>query len=76
MEATTTLRVHKTTQIRLKQLSAAKQVTITDLVDRLVDEHASTFWKGFNEEAKKCLNKGESKSRKTFEGALGDCIDR
>lgn len=73
---TTTLRVHKATQIRLKKLSAAEHVTITELIEKLVDEHERLFWKGFEDEAKSFLDKGETKARKTFEGALGDGIDR
>jgi len=76
MMETTTLRVHKTTQVRLKKLSAMEHLTMTDLVDRLVDEHERRFWTGFDEEAKQCLDKKEAKARKVFEGALGDGIDR
>lgn len=73
---TTTVRVHKTTQERLKKLSVAEHVTITELVDKLVDEHERFFWKGFEDEAKAFLDKEEVKARKTFEGASGDGIER
>ncbi len=73
---TTTVRVHKTTQERLKKLSVAEHVTITELVDKLVDEHERFFWKGFEDEAKAFLDKEEVKARRTFEGALGDGIER
>ena len=43
---TTTLRVHKTTQSRLKKISAAQHISIMELVDKLVDEHERSFWKG------------------------------
>lgn len=73
---TTTVRVHKTTQERLKKLSVAEHVTITELVDKLVDEHERFFWKGFEDEAKTFLDKEETKARKTFEVASGDGIER
>lgn len=73
---TTTLRVHKTTQIKLKQLSATENMTITDLINKLVNQHERRFWMGFDEEAKQCLDKGETKARKAFEGPLGDGIER
>lgn len=49
---TTTLRVHKATQIKLKRLSAAEDVTITELIDKVVNEYERLFWKGFDDEAK------------------------
>ena len=58
---TTTLRVRKTTQSRLKKISAIEQISITDLVDKLVDEHERSFWKGFEEESTVFLNKEETK---------------
>ena len=73
---TTTVRVHKTTQERLKKLSSAENVTITDLVDRLVDEHERFFWKCFEDEANAFLDKEELKVREIFEGASGDGIER
>ncbi len=73
---TTTVRVHKATQERLKKLSSTEHVTITDLIDKLVNEHERSFWKGFEDEATAFLDKEESKARKTFEGALGDGIAR
>lgn len=73
---TTTLRVHKATQVRLKKLAVTAHLTITDLVDKLVNEHERRFWTGFDDEARQCLNKEEIKARKAFEGALGDGIGR
>jgi len=73
---TTTVRVHKRTQERLKKLSSTEHVTITNLIDKLVDEHERFFWTGFEDEARAFLDKDEAKARKTFEGALGDGIDR
>ena len=73
---TTTVRVNKRTQERLKKLSSSEHVTITQLIDKLVNEHERSFWKGFEDEAKAFLDKGETKARRTFEGALGDGIDR
>ena len=72
---TTTLRVRKTTQSRLKKISAIEQISITDLVDKLVDEYERSFWKGFEEESTVFLDKEETKTRKTFEKALGDGIE-
>lgn len=72
---TTTLRVHKATQSRLKKISAAEHISITELVDKLVDEHERSFWKGFKEESMAFLGKEETKTRKTFEKALGDGIE-
>ncbi len=71
---TTTLRVRKTTQSRLKKISAAEHISITELVDKLVDEHERSFWKGFEEESMVFLDKEETKIRKTFEKALGDGV--
>ena len=71
---TTTLRVHKATQSRLKKISAAEHISIMELVDKLVDEHERSFWKGFEEESMAFLDKEEAKARKTFENALGDGI--
>ena len=72
---TTTLRVSKTTQSRLKKISTAEHISITDLVDKLVDEYERSFWKGFEEESTVFLDKEETKTRKTFEKALGDGIE-
>jgi hypothetical protein len=69
---TTTVRVHKQTQERLKKISITEQTSITDLIDRLVNEHEKSFWEGFNNEAKILLDKDEIKSRKTFEKVLKD----
>ena len=69
---TTTVRVHKTTQERLKKLSATERVSITELIDKMVEEHERSFWKGFEEEAGVFLDREERKTRKSFEGALGD----
>lgn len=69
---TTTLRVRKTTQSRLKKISTAEHISIMELVDKLVDEHERSFWKGFEEETISFLNKEEVKTRKTFENAVED----
>lgn len=73
---TTTVRVHKTTQERLNKISSTEHVSITVLIDRLVDEHERSFWKGFEDEAKAFLCKEETTARNIFEGTLGDGIDR
>lgn len=73
---TTTVRVHKITQERLKKISSTEHVSITELIDKLVDEHERSFWKGFEDEAKAFLCKEETKARNSFEGTLGDGIDR
>jgi len=69
---TTTVRVHKKTQEKLKKISSSEHVSITELIDRLVEEHERSFWKGFENEAVTFLDKEEKKSRKSFEGVLGD----
>ena len=40
---TTTVRVHKATQEKLKKISSSERVSITDLIDRLVEEHERSF---------------------------------
>lgn len=72
---TTTLRVHKTTQSRLKKISAAERISITDLIEKLVDEHERSFWKGFDEESTVFLDKEEITTRKIFDKAVGDGIE-
>lgn len=71
---TTTLRVHKTTQAKLKKLSSTERLSIMQLIDKLVEEHAASFWRGFENEAALCLDKEERKARRTFEGPLGDAL--
>ncbi len=73
---TTTVRVHKTTQERLKELSRTEHISITELIDKLVEQHERSFWKGFEDEAEAFLDKEERKTRKTFEVALGDGLAR
>ena len=69
---TTTVRVRRETQEKLKKLSGAERISITELVDKLINEHEKSFWKGFDDEANAFLDKKELKSRKTFEKALKD----
>ena len=69
---TTTVRVHRSTQKRLKNISISKHVSITELIDRLVDEHEKSFWKGFDEESKAFFDKDEKKARETFESTIRD----
>jgi len=69
---TTTVRVRKETQEKLKKLSGTERISITELVDKLINEHEKSFWKGFDDEANAFLDKKELKSRKTFEKALKD----
>ncbi len=73
---TTTVRVHKQTQAKLKKLSADTNTSITDLIDRLIEEHGKSFWKGFNEEAKVFLDPKEKKARKIFDKVLGDGFEK
>lgn len=68
--ATTTVRVRKETRERLKMLSANEKVSITDLIERLVDEHETSFWKDIDSEAGAYMDKKEFKTRKVFDGAL------
>jgi predicted CopG family antitoxin len=72
---TTTVRVRKPTQEKLKKLSADMGTSISDLIDKLLEEHRKSFWKGFNEEAKEFLDREEKKARKTFEKSLGDGLE-
>lgn len=71
---TTTVRVHKTTQEKLKKISSSERVSITDLIDQLVEEHERSFWRGFEDEAVTFMDKEERRSRKVFDGVLGDGI--
>ncbi|MBI4377749.1 MAG: hypothetical protein HY578_01490 [Nitrospinae bacterium] len=73
---TTTVRIHKQTQKKLKKISITEHINITDLIDKLVDEHEKSFWEGFNSEAKTLLDKYEIKSRKTFEKVLKDGLSK
>ncbi len=72
---TTTIRVRRPTQEKLKKISTDEGVSITELIDKLIDEHERSFWKGFDEEAKDFLDKEEKKTRKTFERSLGDGLE-
>lgn len=47
-------------------------MSITELIDQLVAEHERSFWRGFEDEAVTFLDKQERRSRKSFEGVLGD----
>lgn len=69
---TTTVRVYKTTQKKLKKISSSEHVSITELIDQLVEEHERSFWRGFEDEAVTFLDKEERRSRKTFEKVLED----
>lgn len=69
---TTTLRVRKTTQEKLRKLSATERLSMMQLIDNLVEEHEKSFWKGFENEAAAFLDQEEKNARKTFEGSLGD----
>jgi predicted CopG family antitoxin len=73
---TTTVRVRKQTQEKLKKISVDEHISVTELIDRLVKKHEKSFWKGFSEEAKAFLDKEEIKSRKTFEKALKDGLSK
>ncbi len=73
---TTTVRVHKQTQAKLKKLSADTNASITDLIDRLIEEHGKSFWRGFDEEAKTFLDSKERKTRKAFERVSGDGLEK
>lgn len=69
---TTTVRVHKKTREKLKKISSSEHISITELIDQLVEEHERSFWRGFEDEAVTFLDKAEKRSRKSFEGVLGD----
>ncbi len=69
---TTTIRVRKPSREKLKKISSDEGVSITELIDKLIDEHERSFWKGFDEEAKAFLDREEKKTRKTFERSLRD----
>ncbi len=72
---TTTIRVRKPSREKLKKISTDEGVSITELIDKLIDEHERSFWKGFNEEAKAFLDREEKKTRKTFERSLRDGLE-
>jgi len=46
------------------------------LIDQLVEEHERSFWRGFEDEAVTFLDKEERKTRKTFEGVIGDSLGK
>ena len=69
---TTTVRVHKTTREKLRRISTSERVSITDLIDKLVEEHEGSFWRGFDAEAVTFLDEEERKTREIFDGALED----
>jgi hypothetical protein len=73
---TTTVRVRKETQEKLKKISGAERISITELVDKLIKEHEKSFWTGFNDEARAFLDKEELKIRKTFEKASKDGLSK
>lgn len=73
---TTTVRVHKRTQEKLKKISGAEKISVIKLIDKLINEHEKSFWKGFKEEANAFLDKEEIKTRKTFEKALKDGLSK
>lgn len=72
---TTTLRVRKSTQSRLKKISASEHISITELIDKLVAEHERSFWKGFDEESTVFLDNEEKKTREIYEKTLGDGVE-
>ena len=63
---TTTVRVYKTTREKLKKISSSEHVSITELIDQLVEEHERSFWRGFEDEAVTFLDKEEKKITKIF----------
>ena len=73
---TTTVRVHRATQEKLKKLSIAEHLSITELVDKIVEAHEKSFWKGFEDEAISFMDKEELKTRKSFDGVLRDGLAR
>jgi len=73
---TTTVRVRKQTQEKLKKIAVTEHISVMELIDRLINEQERSFWKGFNDEAKAYFDKEEIKSRKTFERVLKDGFSR
>ena len=71
---TTTVRVYKSTQAKLKKISTYENISISELLDKLADEHEKNFWTGFEEESLDFLDKDELKIRKIFEKTAGDGI--
>ncbi|MDP2755875.1 MAG: hypothetical protein Q8P40_16025 [Nitrospirota bacterium] len=69
---TTTVRVRKQSREKLKKISGTEKISVIELIDKLINEHEKSFWKGFNDEAKAYLDKEESKLRKTFERVSKD----
>ena len=73
---TTTVRVRKQTQEKLKKISGDEKISVTALIDKLIDEHERSFWRGFKDEAKAYLDKEEIKTRKTFEKVSKDGLSK
>ncbi len=73
---TTTVRIYKQTQKKLKKISVHENVSIVELLDKLIKEHEKSFWHGFDDEAKFFLDKEEIKARKTFEKVLKDGLSK
>jgi len=68
---TTTVRVSKPTQKKLKKLSADAGISITNLIDRLLEEQRSSFWKGFLQSAGNPSERQEAKEiDKKYRGHL------
>jgi len=72
---TTTVRVREETRVRLKKISAMEKISMTELLDRLVNEHEKSFWDGFDREAEANLSREEKKARKIFERTLKDGLE-
>ncbi len=73
---TTTVRVYKQTQKKLKKISVHENVSVVELIDKLIKEHEKSFWHGFDDETKSFLDKEEIKARKTFEKVLKDGLSK
>ncbi len=73
---TTTVRIYKQTQKKLKKISVHENVSIVELLDKLIKEHEKSFWHGFDDETKFFLDKEEIKARKTFEKVLKDGLSK
>ncbi len=73
--ATTTVRVREETRVRLRKISAMEKISMTELLNRLVDEHEKSFWDGFDREAETHLSREEKKARKVFEKTLKDGLE-
>jgi predicted DNA-binding ribbon-helix-helix protein len=69
---TTTVRVRKITQERLKKLSTTEHVSITELIDNLVEERERSFGKDLRRKLRNSSIRKKKKQEKLLKRVLGD----